>query len=217
MESPQHKMGQTYTNTAIPSECLWFWFYFPVAIAYRYRLRWCSSHEVINLSCYHSWLGVSGLQRKLSLVEIAFVSTFLARKEDRPSSSLLGLSLEFVPSKVSSGGNGTQVSATKTFASSGRMINVLTGWYPESSWQPNKDQLRSICTGYAREPVGKWSKAEGMMISACQWPQHSRLLKNQPNAMHNKSWDALFQGKWHLCLCRHSQEGMAMYGPLWHI
>ena len=110
-----------------------------VAIAYRYRLCWCSSHEVINLSCYYSWLGISGLQRKLSLVEIAFVSTFLARKEDRPSSSLLGLSLEFVPSKVSSGGNGTQVLATKTLASSGRMINVLTGWYPESSWQPNKD------------------------------------------------------------------------------
>ena len=55
---------------------------------------------------------------------------------------LLGLSLESIPRQ----GNlrGSQVLATQTLSTSGVMINVLTGWYPESSSQPLLDMHVSL-------------------------------------------------------------------------
>ena len=144
-------LGQTYAKTAIPGECLWFWFYFPVAIAYRYRLCWCSSHEVINQSCYHSWLGVTVLQRKLTACWDCLCLHCLGHKRSQ-----------------------TQLHASR----------IIVGVYPETrkfKREPgigNPDFVYFWChdqcsywmvpwvklttfTGYAREPAGKWSKAEG--------------------------------------------------------
>ena len=55
---------------------------------------------------------------------------------------LLGLSLESIPRQENL--KGSQVFATQTLSTSGVMINVLTGWYPESSSQPLLDMHVSL-------------------------------------------------------------------------